>query len=145
MSSSTLPELALELRPPWALLAVLMAWLSAVAAELWQVDEWPRAGIVASAALVLGGLAAMLCLAQGLFPGSLRRITWTADGTWRLCDGYGREWLATLAGSSRSWGIMTILVFSCGSRRWWAVLTPGTVGADPYRRLSVRWRLRRHA
>jgi hypothetical protein len=141
VSSSSSPELALELRPPWRLLLILLAWLCAVAVELWLLDGRLHCWRVVAVALVLGGVVGGFGLVPGVDSKALRRISWCADGTWRLTDGCGREWSVALARSSRSWGALTILVFCAGWRRWWAVLTPDTVGADAYRRLSIRWRL----
>ena len=145
VSSSTSPELELELRPPWALLTALLAWLVAVACETWGVDDPPRVWMTLAVAALLMGITALFKLAAGLFPGSVKRITWSADGTWRLRDGYGWEWSAGLAKASRRWGPLTVLVWRAGLCRWWVILTPVTVGAARYRRLSVRWRLQRHA
>lgn len=143
--SNTSPDLEFELQTPWALIAGFSAWLLALGAEIWSSEGMPRAWFVLSAAALILGFSAACRLASGIFPAALRRIAWAADGTWWLCDGTGREWAATLAEGSRRWGPVTILVWSRGARRWWAILTPVTVGVGPYRRLSARWRLRQHA
>lgn len=87
----------------------------------------------------------MLRLTPGLFPRSVRRITWMADGSWRLGDGYGWEWPAQLMAGSRQWGPVTLLAWSAERQCWRVLLTPGTVGTSQYRHFSVRWRLQRHA
>jgi hypothetical protein len=145
VSSSTSPELELELHPPWGVLATLAAWLLAVAFEIWSLEDLPPVLRVVATLMLFIGLASLPSLATGLFPLAVRSITWTANGTWRLCDGCGREWHAVLAANSRRWGLLTILVWTAGPRRSWAILTPVTVGAGPYRRLSVRWRLEHYA
>lgn len=117
----------------------------AIGIEMWGSEEFPRAWKIMAAAFLCLGFTAIFKLASGAFPASLRRITWASDGTWLLRDGHGREWAAALGRSSRHCGPVTILVWSAGLRRWWVVLTPLSVDASQYRRLSVRWRLQRHA
>jgi hypothetical protein len=123
--------------------AALIAWLLAVVLEVWVIEAsiW-RAVTVVVLVLWLSAFAGLL---PGIYPGAVRRLTWTSEGTWRLCDGYGWEWVARLEAGSQHWGPVSILTWSAGSRRWWAILTPATVGTRQYRRLTVRWRLQRHA
>ena len=143
VSSNTSPRLELDLKPAWIALGALSSWMAAVAIELWSTG--PFAWKLIAAASLLAGVPAILRLTPGLFPRSVRRIIWLADGSWRLCDGYGWEWPAELLAGSRKWGPVTVLAWSTGRQCWWAVLTPGTVGGSQYRRFSVRWRLQRHA
>jgi hypothetical protein len=143
VSSNRSPPLELELRPAWIVLGAVSFWMAAVAIELWATGQ--LAWKLTAAASLLTGLPAILRLTPGLFPRSVHRITWMADGSWRLCDGCGWQWPAALTLGGRKWGSLTVLAWSAGRRRWWAILTPGTVGASQYRRFSVRWRLQRHA
>ncbi len=145
MSSSKSPELELDLQPPWTLLAALLAWLFAVGVEAWGVDDFPRGWKIVTATFFCLACTALWTLASGALATSLWRIVWASDGTWHLFDGSGREWSAALVRSSRHWGLVTLLVWSAGQERWWVILTPVTVGAGQYRRLSVRWQLQRHA
>jgi hypothetical protein len=155
VSSNPSPDLELELRTPWWLIGFLACWVLAIGVNLWLVDGIPRAGLARSgstvsglilaAAILAGALQSIRFLAPGVTPAALTRVTWRADGSWRVCDGRGREWSAALSGGSRQWGCVTLLIWRCGSRRWWAFLTPATVGPEPYRRLRVRLRLHRHA
>jgi hypothetical protein len=143
VSSHISPRLELELKPQWIVLGALSLWMAAVAIELWATGQFTWKLI--AAASLLAGVPAILRLTPGLFPRSVRRIIWMADGSWRLCDGYGWEWPAELMTGSRKWGPVTVLAWSAGRQCWRAVLTPGTVGASQYRHFSVRWRLQRHA
>ncbi len=150
LSSNPWPELELELRTPWWLIGFLACWVLAIGVHLWPVDGIRGAGLTLSglilaAAILTAALLAIRVLAPGVAPAALTRVTWRADGSWRVCDGGGREWSAALSGGSRQWGCVTLLIWRCVSRRWWAFLTPATVGPEAYRRLSVRLRLHRHA
>jgi hypothetical protein len=121
----------------------LVGWTVAIGVELLAADR--QAWRILSAASLLAGLTAVVTATPGLTASSVNHVAWMPDGSWRLCDGYGWEWSAGLAAGSRKWGPLAILVWNAGARRWWAILTPATVGVTQYRRFSVRWRLRRHA
>jgi hypothetical protein len=138
-----LPALELELHPPSIVPAALLAWLLAVVLEIWVIDAWVWRLLTVVALLLW--LTAFGNLLPGICSGAVQRITWTGEGTWRLCDGYGWEWSAQLVRGSQQWGPVTVLVWRTGAGRWWAVVTPATVGMRQYRRLTVRWRLQRHA
>ncbi|HJS22247.1 MAG TPA: hypothetical protein VJ764_06285 [Steroidobacteraceae bacterium] len=145
MSSNASPALELELRPTWIVLAALLGWMLSVGCELWSVEPGTGAWRILALASFVVGLPELSGLTPGLSARSVRRVTWMADGTWRLCDGFGWEWSAMLVGGSHRWGPIAIVAWSAGERRWWAILAPATVGASQYRRFSVRWRLQRHA
>jgi hypothetical protein len=142
VSSNTSPPLELELRPAWWVLGGLVGWAVAISLELLALDhQWT----ILSAASLFAGLTAVVGATPGLTASSVKRVAWMPNDSWRLCDGYGWEWSARLAAGSRKWGPLAILVWNAGTRRWWAIITPATVGVTQYRRFSVRWRLRRHA
>jgi hypothetical protein len=124
------------------MLGVLVGWVLAIGAQLWDVDR--PAWTLLAGSLLLAGLTAVPGATPGMTASSVRRLAWMADGSWRLCDGYGWEWPARLAGGCK-WGPVAILVWNDGARRSWAILTPAAVGPTQYRRFSVRWHLRRHA
>ncbi len=145
VSSNSLPDLEIDLHPPWGLLVALAVWLLAVVISLWSVDGMRRLWAPLAAASLAPAVFAMSQVISGVAPTAVSRIVWSGDGAWRLRDGRGREWSATLASGSRRWGPLTLLVWQEGMRHWWAILTPATVGADQYRRLSVRLRLGQHA
>ena len=145
VSSNPLPNLKLELKTPWWLLAALVCWLLAIGVGLWRVEGVLRSWLPLAGAILGVALLPIFDLASGISSRALSQIDWCADGTWRLRDGQSREWPAVLAAASRSWGRVTILVWRTETRRRWAILTPGTVGGDAYRRLRVRLRLSQHA
>lgn len=150
VSSNPSADLELELRTPWWLIGFLAGWLLAVGINLCSVDAIPhsgpvRAGLLTATAILAAALRSIGFLTHGHTLAALTRVTWRADGSWQVCDGRGREWSAALSGGSRQWGCVTLLIWRRGSRRWWALLTPATVGPEAYRRLTVRLRLHRHA
>ena len=145
VSSNPLPDLELEPRTPWGLLALVCGWLLAVAVELWRAEGIPRPWLPFAVVVLALALFPIGRLACGSVAAALTRIVWRADGTWSLRDGHGWDRSAVLAAGSRRWGHVTLLVWRGESRRSWAILTPFTVGSQPYRRLCVRLKLRRHA
>ncbi len=144
-SSNSFADLELEIQAPWRLLTALAVWLLTLVVNLWAVDELHRLRGAVTVAVVAAAWFGLSQVAAGVAPAAVTRAVWLADGAWRLRDRRGREWAATLGSVSRQWGPVAVLVWRAGTRRWWAILTPATLGTDQYRRLSVRLRLGRHA
>lgn len=137
MSSAAFSRLTLELKAPWILLAGLAGWLLLVVYWIWQ-SEAPLAlqSILTLIALAVGPPVLSTQL-FGIAPWALRRVSLLADGSWRLSDGRGREWSATLAGSRSVRGCV-LLLWKSGSVRHWAMVVRQRDGRDAFRRLRVR-------
>ena len=140
MSSASFASIELEFTPPWALLSLLIAWLIGLVVAIGQL-EWSITARVflGLAALSMGGRG-MWALASGLARGAVHRAIWSADGKWCLVDRGGRTWESRLARPTRCWSRLAILVWDDGMTRQSAIVTRGTVGEVPFRRLRVRMR-----
>ncbi len=140
MSSASFASIELEFTPPWTLLSLLFAWLIGLVVAIGQL-EWPTTTrvLLGFAALTTGGWGLWM-LATGWAGHAVQRATWTSDGKWRLVDGAGRTWQSRLARPARCWSRIAILVWDDGMTRRTAIVTRGTVGDVPFRRLRVRMR-----
>lgn len=139
---SSPPDLILELRPTPGLRLVSGAWLAAGASAVvlgtgagWG---WRLAGLLCL-------LPAAVQLARGRrSPGSLARLQWAGDGSWRAWDAAGRVRPLRLGPASSVLGPLVVLVLLEGRRRHWLVLTPAGLGERSFRALGLRLALDRH-
>ena len=140
MSSVPFADLALELKPPWALLGLIGGWLLVLTEGLTQLDCAPALRLLlALAALSIGG-SGLAVLATGMAPAAIQRATWSADGSWRLVLRNGHTGESWLAADVRCWTQLCILVWDDGATRRVALVTRRSVGTDLFRRLRMRLR-----
>lgn len=140
MSSIPFANLALELKPPWALLGLIGGWLLVLTEALAQLDSAPASRLLLALAALSTGGSGLAVLATGIAPEAIQRATWSADGSWLLVLRNGHTGESRLAADARCWTRLCILVWDDGSTRRVAFVTRRSVGADLFRRLRIRLR-----
>ena len=128
----SVPGIAFDYRPSRAVAAAVLLVTACGGLSPWLSDiPLTAKGLLASVA-VASGLGATW---RFLHPG-FRGIAW-GDAGWRLMHVSGSELAVELARQVRL-GSLQVLEFTCGPRmRFHAILTPGNLDADTYRRLVV--------
>ncbi len=138
MSSSAFSSLSLDLRPPWAPLAAIVAWLILLGGAIVCCALPLMARLLAAGLLLAAALGGLLSQLFGLSARALTRITLQTDGHWLLTDGRGRQEAAELV-QGRFAGQCALLLWR-GDRRHWALVVPAAGSRTGLRRLRVRLR-----
>ena len=140
MSSAPFASIELEFTPPWALLGLMLAWVTGLVIAIGCL-EWPVAPRVALGSVALTmGTCGIRMLATGMARNAVHRAAWSADGQWCLVERGGYASQSRLARPTRCWSRIAILVWDDGMTRRVALVTRGSVGETQFRRLRVRMR-----